>query len=184
MRIPCGEKQQRLLATLNSRRHGLRQARRNEASTRRTFGAQIDGLDAGKVLAAEALRQAQAPVAAAPGIDLRFHRRRRGGEYDRDIGPACAHHRHVAGMVARPILLLVSGVVLLIDDDEPEVGEWQKQRRTRADDHAHFAGRDRAPGALAPARRKRRIPFGRAHAEAGGETVEELRGQSDLGQQH
>src|SRR5271165_7167180 len=72
---PAVEKQQRLLAMLNSRRHGLCQARRNEASARRAFDAQIDGLDAGKMLAAEALRQLQATVTAAPGIDLRFHRR-------------------------------------------------------------------------------------------------------------
>ena len=95
-------------------------------------------------------------------------------------GDVAAHHRHVAGVVAHAVLLLVGGIVLLIDDDEAEIGVRQEQRRARADDDGNFAVGDRLPGARTPARRELGMPFCRAHAEAGGEAVEELRGERDL----
>ena len=50
-----------------------------------------------------------------------------------------AHHRHVAGVIMRAFVLLVGLVVLLIDDDEPEIGVGQKQRRARADHDLRLA---------------------------------------------
>ena len=47
---------------------------------------QIDRLDAGQMLAAEALRQMQARVAAAPRIHFGLDRGRRRHQHDRDIG--------------------------------------------------------------------------------------------------
>ena len=91
-----------------------------------------------------------------------------------------AHHRHVAGVIAHAVLLLVGGVVLLIDDDQAEIGIGQEQRRARADHDRDVAGRDRRPGARPQALRELRMPFRRPHAEALGEAVEELRGQRDL----
>ena len=132
------------------------------------------------MLAAETLRQMQPPVAAAPGIDFRFHRRRGGSEHDRNLRQAAAHHRHVAGMIMRAVLLLIGGVVLLIDDDQAKIGIRQKQRRARADHNLHLARRNRRPGARALARRELRMPFRRRHAEARGETVERLRGERDF----
>ena len=122
----------------------------------------------------------QALVAAAPRVDFGLDRGRRGGEHDRDFRDARAHHRHVAGVVVHAVLLLVGAVVLLIDDDQAEIGIRQEQRRARAHDDARLARRDRRPGARAHARRELRVPFGRAHAEARGEAVEELRGERDL----
>ena len=136
------------------------------------------------MLAAEALRQMQAPVASAPGIDLGLDRGRRRNQHDRDVGAARPHHRHVAGVVAHAVLLLVGGVVLLVDHDQPEIGIGQEQRRARADDDLDVTGRDRAPGARAQALRKLRVPLRRPHPEALGEAVEELRGQRDLRHQH
>ena len=127
------EEQQRLLAALERGLDRLGQPRRDEASARRTLGAQIDRLDGGQMLAAEALRQVQAGVAAAPRVDFGLDRGRRRRQHDRDVGAARAHHRHVAGVVAHAVLLLVGGVVLLVDDDEPEIGIGQEQRRARAD---------------------------------------------------
>ena len=91
-----------------------------------------------------------------------------------------AHHRHVAGVIMHAIFLLVSLVVLLVDDDEAEIGVGQKQRRARANDDGHLAVGDCLPGARAAARRQLRMPFRRPHAEPRGEAVEELRGQRDL----
>ena len=70
--------------------------------------------------------------------------------------------------------------MLFIDDDQPEIGVRQEQRRARADHDLHLVRRHRRPGARALARRQFRMPFRRAHAEARGEAVEELRGERDL----
>ena len=97
-----------------------------------------------------------ARVAPAPRVDLGLDRRRRRREHDRDFRLARAHHRHVARVVAHAVLLLVGGVVLLIDDDQAEIGVGQKQRRARADHDRHLALGDRRPGARALARRRSR----------------------------
>ena len=116
------EEQERLLAALDRAPHRLRQSRRDEAPARRTFEAQIDRLDGGKMRSAEAFRQVQAGVAAAPGVDLALDRRRGRHQHDRNGGFPRAHDRHVAGVIAHAVLLLVCRVVLLVDDDEPEIG--------------------------------------------------------------
>ena len=154
------EEQQRLLAALDRGLHRFREPRRDEAAARRALALQVDRLDAGQMLAAEALRQVQPLVAAAPRIDLGLDRRRRRRQHDRDAGDARAHHRHVAGVVAHAVLLLVGGVVLLIDDDQAEIGIGQEQRRARADRDRRLARRHRRPGALraAAARAASAIP--------------------------
>ena len=74
--------------------------------------------------------------------------------------------------------------MLLVDDDEAEVGERQEQGRARADDDARLAARRRAPDPLALALGQARMPLGRPRAEARREAVEELGGQRDLRQEH
>ena len=64
------EEQKRLLAAAERSPHRLGEPRRDEAAARRTFGAQVDRLDGGKMLTAEPLGQMQAGIAAAPGVDL------------------------------------------------------------------------------------------------------------------
>ncbi len=174
------EEQQRLLAALQRDLHRLGKPRRDEAAARRAFAAQVDRLDRRQMLAAEPLRQMQMRVAAAPRVHLGLDRRRRRGEHDRDFLLARAHHRHVAGVIAHAVLLLVGRVVLLIDDDQAEIGVGQEQRRARADHDRHLARRHRRPGARALARRELRMPFRRPHAEALREAIEELRGERDL----
>ena len=174
------EEEQRLLAALDRDLHLAGQRRCDETPGRRALATQIDGFDRRHALAAETLGQREPPVAAAPGVDFRFQRRRRRRQHHRDAGDVAAHHRHVAGVVAHAVLLLVGGVVLLIDDNQAEIGVGQEQRRARADHDGNFAIGDRAPGARAPARRQFRMPFRRADAEAGGESVEELRRQRDF----
>lgn len=49
----------------------------------------------------------------------------------------CEHQRHIAGIVAwSGLRLLVACLMLLVDNDEPQASERQKQRRTRAKYHA------------------------------------------------
>ena len=174
------EEQQRLLFAFERVLHRLGQPRRDEAAARRAFAPHVDRLDRRQMRAAETLGQMDALVAAAPRVDFRFDRGRRRGQHHRDFRHAAAHHRHVAGVIMRAVLLLVGGVVLFIDDDQTEIGIGQKQRRARADHHRHLVRRHRGPGARARARRHLRMPFRRPRAEAGGEAVERLRGERDL----
>ena len=178
------EKQQRLLAPLQRGRNRAGKRRRYETARRRPLMAQIDRLDRRHGLAAEALGQLQPLIAAAPRIDLGFERRRRRGEHHRNARDMAAHHRHVAGVVAHAVLLLVGRIVLLIDHDQPEIGIGQEQRRARADHDRNFAAGDRPPSARAPARGELGMPFRRAGAEARGEAVEEGRGERDLRHQN
>jgi hypothetical protein len=170
------EEEQRLLAAFDCGLDRAGKRRRDEAAGRRSLAAQIDSLDHRHALAAETLRQGEALIAAAPGVDLGLERRRRRRQHHRDAGDVAAHHRHVAGVVAHAVLLLVGGIVLLIDDNEAEIAVRQEQRRARADNDRNFAVGDRLPGPRTPARRELRMPFRWAHAEACGEAVEELRG--------
>ncbi len=177
------QEQQCLLAALDRLAHRRFETRRDPASARRRRLAQIDGFERRDGAAAEALGQRQPLVAPAPRIDLGLERRRGRGEHDRRRVQPRAHHRHVARVIVHAVFLLVGRVVLLIDDDEAELLERQKQRRARPGDDLHFAARHRLPGARALARRDLRMPFGRPCAEALGEAVEKAVGERDLRQQ-
>ena len=74
--------------------------------------------------------------------------------------------------------------MLLVDDDQAEIGERQEERGARPDDRARLAARDRPPCAFALSRGEAGMPLRGPRAEAGREPVEELGGQRDLGQQH
>ena len=114
------------LAPLDRDPDMLGQPRRNEASARRRFAAQIDRLDMRHMLAAESRRQHHTLIAALARIDFAFDRRRRRRQHDRDFGDVRPHHRHVARMIMRAFVLLVGLIVLFIDDDQPEIGVGKK----------------------------------------------------------
>ena len=87
-------------------------------------------------------------------------------------------------VVARIRLLLERGVVLFVDDDEPEVANRREDRRARAYDHARLAARD--PLALVSTLR---LAESGVHdrdpvAEARGEPSYRLRGERDLRYEH
>ena len=62
----------------------------------------------------------------------------------------CARRkRHVASVIAKALVLLERRVVLLVDDDQPEIGDRREQRRARADGDLHPPPAERLPGILA-----------------------------------
>src|SRR3954464_625145 len=63
------EKQERLIAAVQRGLHDAGKPRRDEAAARRTFALQVDRLDGGLGLPAEALAQRESSVAAAPCVD-------------------------------------------------------------------------------------------------------------------
>src|SRR3546814_17839341 len=76
-----------------------------------------------------------------------------------------AHHRHVAGVVDHALFLLVRAVMLLVDDDEPEIGIGQEQCRPRADHHPGLAAADRPPGRSTAGLGHLRMPGPGLHGE-------------------
>ena len=174
------EEQQRLLALFDRLPDMVGEPRRDEAAARRRFPAQIDRLDVRHVLAAEPRRQRDALIASLARIDLRLDRRRGRRQDDRNPGDMRAHHRHVAGVIVRALILLVGLVVFLIDDDQAQIGIRQEQRRARADHDRRFAGCNRRPVARARTWRQFGVPFQRTDAEPQCEAVQELSGQCDL----
>ena len=181
---PAVEEQQRLLAAVEGRENLAGEARRDPLAFFRRLLAHIERGDVGQRRIGEARGQQHMAVAAEIGVVARFDRGRGRAEDHPRLGEFGAHHRHVAGVVVDPVRLLEGAVVLLVEDDQPELVERQEQRRARPDHGAHRAVIDAAPGAGALRRRHVRMPLGRPRAEAAGEAVEEGMGERDLGQQH
>ena len=82
--------------------------------------------------------------AAAAAVEC-LGRGRGGTQHERTAIAACHLGRHLARMVARTGALLVAGLVFLIDNDEAQIAERTKERRTRADDHASRTAGDHVP---------------------------------------
>ena len=78
-------------------------------------------------------------VAALARVGVALERGRRGAEHDGNAEALRATHGHVARRVAQALLLLVRGIVLLVDDDEPEVAERREHREPRSEHDARGA---------------------------------------------
>ena len=139
------EEHQRLLAGFDGRTERVNQHGRQKPPGLGRMLAHVDEPHIGHAGTAETRRQPEMFIAAPVGIDAAFERRRGGGQHDSDPFEMPALHRHVAGVVGNAVFLLVGPVMLLIDNDEPQIGKGQKQRRARPDHHPHRARRDPAP---------------------------------------
>ena len=113
-------------------------------------------------LVVHAFGQFEQRVFALFAVVITFERRRGRAEHDHGVFHLAAHDGHVAGVVARRFLLLVSVLVLLVHDDEPERFDRRENRRARADDDAGTALADLVPfvvpfagGEMANAARRR-----------------------------
>jgi hypothetical protein len=78
-----------------------------------------------------------------------LQRRRRRTEHDRNAAFARAEDGDVARRVAHAVLLLERGVVLLVDDDQPEVGQGGEDGEAGAEHDARRTVERRAPVARA-----------------------------------
>ena len=178
------QKQQRLLAPRLPRADFPRQRRADPAALFHLFGAQVDGAHLGQLGGAIARAQVQPGIFAAGRIDPAFDRGRGRGQHHLRLPDAGAQHRHVAGGIIDHVFLLVAGIMLFIDDDQPQIGKGQEQGRTRAHHHANmvFGRHHPQPAPLGPG--DAGMPFARTRAEPGLDPVQKLRRQRDLGQQH
>lgn len=129
---PAIEEEQRLLFLLDGALDAAQQDGRQEAAPRRRMAAHVHGWRSGSAAVTVARRQVQQLVTPDVAQVLPAFRDGVADQNGREIADAGAHHRHVARIIEDAIFLLVSGIVLLIDDDEAEIFERQEQRRARA----------------------------------------------------
>jgi hypothetical protein len=73
--------------------------------------------------------------------------------------------------------------VLLVDDDEADVGQRREHRRARPHAHPGLAATQPRPLVVAFTPAQRRMEHGHHVAEAGLEAAQRLRGEGDLGDQ-
>ena len=140
---------------------------------------QVDDVDPGQA-PADAGREAQPSGNAVPDLGPR---RRAPVDRDRALEPG-ALGRNPAGVVPRVGLVLVRGVVLLVDDDDAEIGDRGEHRGPRADDHAGLPGGDAAVLGAAPAPAEAAVQHRDRCAEPGREPGGDLRRERDLGDEH
>ena len=145
----------------------------------RALAAHVQHLDRGQRTAVDPPRQAQHrhPVHA-----LR-PRRRAAGDQERTAarGPLGGD---VPGVVARVALVLVGGVVLLVEDDQPQVGDRREDGRAGPDADARLALAQAPPLLVALAGRHAGVHHRDGVAEARGEAREDLRRERDLRDHH
>ena len=94
------------------------------------------------------------------------------------LGHAC---RDLARVVARARVLLVGRLVLLVDDDEANVGERRKERGAGAHHHVDSALAHEVPLVEALAGGQTRVEHGHVVAKARAEASHGLRRERDLG---
>jgi len=131
------------------------------------------------------LRQGGEPVLSASGIDPCLERRR-GASQQRPPAPQPRHHHGAVARVVtrRRVGLLVTGIVLLVDDDQLQPFERQEYRRAHADHELAPLGAVQAQvGLRAAAVRKFRVVRGHTAAENALHAFDQLRREGDLGHQ-
>ena len=98
-----------------------------------------------------------------------------------ELGP---HDGHVPAVVARRLVLLVRGVVLLVHDQDAQAGQRREDGRARPHDDVGAAAPDAAPGVESLAALEAAVQDRHPAAEAGQEALDGERCQGDLGDQH
>jgi hypothetical protein len=127
------------------------------------------------------LRQLLPAITSTLSMNQRLERRRGGAEHHRHAALPRAPDRDVAAMVANAILLLERGIVLFVDDDEPEARQRCKDREPRPEDKIGHAARRLAPVAQALAGRKPAVQrHGSLVRQRSGEALPELRREVDF----
>ena len=111
---------------------------------------------------------------------------RRRGRAQHEWAAIATRHlgRYLARVVARAGTLLVAGLVFLVDDDETQVAERAKKRRTGSHDHTRGTAGNHIPLVQALAGRKARVEDRDRLAKARAEAADGLGRQRDLGHQH
>src|SRR5581483_10986220 len=119
-------------------------------------------------------------ILSGPAVVERFKRRGGRAQNHHGIRLLAPDQGDVPRMVADPVFLLVGGVLLLIDDDHPDLFKRSKNSRPDADRQQRLPLLDPAPFVVALSRREPAVKEGDGIAETAVETGHQLRGQPDL----
>jgi hypothetical protein len=82
----------------------------------------------------DALRQCVKSVAPGDRIMIGLQRRRRGPQHDGDVTLPGAHDGEIARRIAKSLGLLERGIVLLVDDDDPQRGHRREYGEPGSED--------------------------------------------------
>jgi len=127
MIAPPVEEEQRLLPLLESGVDGGEEAPGKDGAgpflPEGLFHRHIDYLHCGQRPVGDASRHDQPGYFAPGGIETGLHRRGSRTEKHRRPLHASPDDGHVPGMVGQPFILLIGGVVLLVNDDQPQVAD-------------------------------------------------------------
>ena len=146
--------------------------------------AQIDEIHTRRPRAAGTLRQHQLRVTTLRDILQSLERRGGGTQDDGHTRALRAPHGEIARRVTEAFVLFIRGVVLLVDDDEPELLEGREYRGASADDDPRAAAVGAAPRIAARAHGETRVHDRDARAEAPLKALDQLWRQGDFRHQH
>src|SRR5208282_3257588 len=145
---------------------------------------QVDERHLWRTCRTRALGQRDARVAALCDIFERFQRRCRRAQYDGYGGALGSQHREIARRVAKSLLLLVGGIMLLVDHDQRELWQGRKHGGARADDDAGLTVMRGPPGVTPQRSGESRVQYREAGPEAALKSIHELRRQGNFRDQH
>ncbi len=179
------EQDHRLLAAIERRARLLDQRARKELVLAGLLKllAHVDQFDCGQRPVHHAIKQLDACIFAARGVLPAFQRRRGRTQHRDRAGQFGAHHGHVAGVVARRLLLLITLVVLLVDQNQAEVRRGGENSRAGADNDRRFAAPDAPPLLAALLGGQRGVQQRDLLPEGLVEQADGLRRQPDFGHQ-
>ena len=143
------QEQQRLFAPFNTQSHRAAQGGRHPRIARQFLDPHINRPHHRHHRQPEPGGQIEPLVFARLRIGPGFQRWRRRGQHHLRPIQRRPQHRHVAGIIQHPVLLLVGRVMFFIDHDQPKVAERQEQRRPRPHHQLRIALPDHAPAAAA-----------------------------------
>lgn len=129
---------------------------------------------------AGALPQAEVAVPARFPMMQGLERGGRRSEDDGDPLPGRAHDGEISGVVGKAFVLLEGEIMLLVDDDHPELGQGGEDPGAGCQDHARPAGTCLTPRAQPLPLGEPRVVGVDAGPESFAKTLDELWGQADL----
>ena len=123
--------------------------RQNRSALAPRFLAQIDHADERHLAVVDALGKSRELVLFRERVMITLQRRGRAAEQHDGLFHFGAHHRDIARMITRRFLLFVGSLVLLIDDDQPEIFQRREHGAAGANDDASAAGMNLVPFIMA-----------------------------------
>ena len=131
-----------------------------------------------------AIRQLEQTVSPVDGAGIGHNVRCRGAQDDHRAGKLRQLQGRLPGVIARRVVLLVGGLVLFVDDYQPQVRLGRKDGAARAYRHTVTALLYAPPLVEPLPRGQAAVLDGHLAREAAAETVDGLRGQGQLRRHH